>query len=361
MQKHLTRAWVEIDLGALVRNGAALAARARVPLLPMLKADAYGVGAARVAVALETLRPWGFGVATVGEGAALRAVGIERPIVVFTPLDRGDLGDARQARLTPVFGRAAEIHRWKELGGAEWQLGVDTGMSRAGVRWDAADELRDAVSVSPPDGAFTHFHSAELDDGSVEEQERRFRCALAELPARPRLLHTENSAAIVRRERSPWDLVRPGVFLYGVGSGAGARVAPEPVVSLRARVVDLRTISAGSSVSYDATFVTESERRIATLAVGYADGYPRAMSGRGVALIRGVRVPIVGIVTMDMTMVDVTDVPCEIGDAATLIGRDGEELLEVEDVAALGLVHAYELLTGLGVPRLPRIYRGGDS
>jgi alanine racemase len=361
MQKHLTRAWVEVDLGALVRNGAALAAQAGVPLLPMLKADAYGTGAVRAALALERLSPWGYGVATIAEGAELRRAGIERPVVVFTPLDPADFRAAREAALTPVFGRAADIMRWRSTGGGPWHLGVDTGMSRAGVRWDAAAELRDALLASPPDAAFTHFHSAELGDGSMEEQERRFRLALAEMPARPPRLSTENSAAIARRRRSEWDLVRPGVFLYGVGSGAGALITPEPVVSLRACVVDMRTIPTGASVSYDATYVARAPRRVATLAVGYADGYPRGMSGRGAAIVRGRIVPVLGVVTMDMTMIDVSDVPCELGDVATLIGRDGDELLDVERVAALGGAHPYELLTGLGVPRLPHVYGEVDS
>ncbi len=361
MQKPLTRAWVEIDLGALVRNGAALAARARVPLVPMLKADAYGLGAERVARALESLAPWGYGVATVAEGVALRAGGIERPIVVFTPLDRHDLGAARQARLVPVLGRAADVRHWQELGGGPWHLGIDTGMSRAGVRWTDVATLRDVLVACPPEGAFTHFHSAERDDGSMQEQERRFRSALGELPARPALLHADNSAAIARREMPAWDLVRPGVFLYGVGSGAGARLRPEPVVALRARVVDLRTIPAGYSVSYDATFRVTEPRRIATLAIGYADGYPRQMGNAASVLLRGRRAPVVGVVTMDMTMVDVTDAPCEIGDVATLIGRDGDELLKVEDVAAMGGAHPYELLTGLGVERLTKVYREARS
>ena len=357
MQKHLTRAWVEIDLGALVRNGAALAARAGVPLLPMLKADAYGTGAVRAALALERLEPWGYGVATVAEGAELRRAGIERPVVVFTPLDSADLRVARDARVTPILSRSAEIVDWHSIGGGAWHLAVDTGMSRAGVRWDATAQLRDALITSPPEGAFTHFHSAELGNGSMEEQERLFRQALAELPARPALLSTENSAAIARRRGSEWDVVRPGVFLYGVGSGGGAAIFPEPVVSLRASVVDLRTIPVGASVSYDATYIASAERRVATLAIGYADGYPRAMSGRGRAIINGRFVPVLGVVTMDMTMIDVSDVPCSLGDRATLIGRDGEHLITVEDVASLGNVHPYELLTGLGVPRLPHVYQ----
>ncbi|HXY30975.1 MAG TPA: alanine racemase [Gemmatimonadaceae bacterium] len=354
---HLTRAWVEIDLGALRRNGAALAARAR-HLLPMLKADAYGLGAVAVARALESLAPWGYGLSTVDEGAELRAAGIDRRLLLFTPLSADDLATARAERLTPMLSHADDVARWVALGGGPWHLGIDTGMSRAGARWDDVRGLRAAVAQSAPEGACTHFHSAELDDGSMEEQERRFESAIAALPTRPAVLHAENSAALARRATSRWDLARPGIFLYGVGTGAAARIEPEPIVTLRARVVDVRTIAAGDTVSYDATYRAPASRRIATLAIGYADGYPRALSSRGEALLRGRRVPVVGVVTMDMVMLDVTDTPCERGDTATLIGADGGERIDVDAVAARASASPYEILTRLR-GRLPRTYRNG--
>jgi alanine racemase len=355
MHPPMTRAWVEIDLGALRRNAAAMAARGAA-LLPMVKADAYGLGAVPVARALDPLPPWGFGVATIDEGIELREGGIERPIIVFTPVPRSHLRALCNARLTPALGTALEIAEWGEITTRSWHLAIDTGMSRAGVRWDDVHTLRDAVRANPPQGAFTHFHSAELDDGSQVEQERRFRDAIAQLPVRPQLLHAENSAALARTERSPWDIARPGIFLYGVGSGSRALVHPEPVVHLRAPIVDLRTALPGESVSYDATFRAATPRRIATLAIGYADGYRRSLSNRGIALLHGQRVPVVGLVTMDMTMVDVTGVPSEVGDVVTLIGRDGSELLDVETVAKLADLSPYELLTGLR-QRLERRYR----
>jgi alanine racemase len=159
------------------------------------------------------------------------------------------------------------------------------------------------------------------------------------------LLHVDNGAAVEHRGRSAWDLVRPGIFLYGVGCGGG--IKPEPVVHLRARVVDLRTVRDGETVSYLASYRAVGARRIATLAIGYADGVRRALSNRGSVIVRGRLVPIAGIVTMDMTMIDVTDVPCEIGDIATLIGRDGDVHLDLGAVAAVGDLSPYELLTGL--------------
>jgi alanine racemase len=231
-------------------------------------------------------------------------------------------------------------------------------MARAGARWDEVGALCAAVAATPPEGACTHFHSAEVDDGSRELQEERFLAAVARLPVRPRLLHAENSAALARRERSRFDLARPGIFLYGVGSGASAHVQPEPVVHVRARVVDVHTVHDGESVSYRASYRAAGERRIATLAIGYADGYRRALSNRGTALLRGRRVPVAGLVTMDMIMLDVTDVPCEVGDVATLIGREerGQALLDVETVARTAELSPYELLTGLR-GRLEHVYR----
>jgi len=357
MNTHMTRAWVEVDLGALRRNGAAVAARSGCPLLPMVKADAYGLGAVPVARALVRLDPWGFGVATVTEGIELREAGLRRPIVVFTPLVPDALRAVREHALIPALNSAAEIESWRTLGGGPWQLAIDTGMNRAGVRWDRVDALSDLLRTLPPDGAFTHFHSAELDDGSMQEQERRFERAIAQLPARPQYLHAANSAGIAHAQRPLWNLARPGIFLYGVGSGAGAAIAPEPVVHLRARVVAVRSVTSGETVSYDATYRAIGDRRIATLAIGYADGYRRALSNRGVVLLHGQRAPVAGLVTMDMTMLDVTDVPCEVGDVATLIGCDGAAQLDVETVARMADVSPYELLTGLRL-RADRVYVG---
>jgi alanine racemase len=355
MKHSLARARVEIDLGALQRNGAAVARRAGVPLLPMIKADAYGLGAAAALRALDVLEPWGYGVATVAEGEELRGLGVARPVVVFTPLLEQELARARSARLTPSLGFPAEIEAWRRAGGGPWHLSIDTGMSRAGIPWRQVNEIRHLVEMDPPEGAFTHFHSAELDDGTQAAQELLFRDAVASLPSRPRLLHTANSAAISRGGRSDWDLVRPGIFLYGAGSGRNAGIQPEPVVNLRAPIVEIRNLEAGDTVSYGATLRVERAARIATLAVGYADGYPRSLSERGSVLVGGTLAPIAGTVTMDMTMIDVTTVRCEIGDIATLIGRAGDTVLTVERVADDAAMSPYELLTGLR-SRVERTY-----
>lgn len=347
------RAWVEIDLGAIQRNGRTLASRSGVPLLPMVKADAYGLGALPVVGALDALDPWGFGVATVAEGVELRDAGVERPIMVFTPLLGDELDAAREARLRPLLSREQEIVHWDKS--LPWHLGIDTGMGRAGARWDDVAQLKELLQTHVPEGACTHFHSAELDNGSMQVQEERFDQAIASLGERPRVLHVENGAAAARRGRSRWSLIRPGVFLYGVGSGPTALVDPEPVVSIRARIVDLRTVRAGESVSYDATFRADDARTIATLPIGYADGVRRALSNRGSALVHGERVPIAGVVTMDMTMLDVTGVSCEVGDVTTLAGVDGDDEITIVEMAGAGGLSPYEVLTGLR-QRLDRVY-----
>lgn len=361
------RAWIEVDLGALVRNARALAAHARKPIIPMIKADAYGLGAVAVARALETMEPLAYGVSSIPEAMELRQAGIERPIILFTPsmLESPDPewipSDAilmQRHHITPTLARREHILAWG-LGGNKprYHLAIDTGMHRAGVQHDSISALLEAVAEFPPDGAFTHLHSSECDDGSMEEQESRFRVAVAQLPRRPHLLHAENSAAIARRSPSPWDCVRPGVFLYGVGSGLKAAMQPEPVVTLRARVLEVRTIRAGESVSYGATWRAERVSRIATVACGYADGLRRHLGNRAYALLNGERVPIAGVVTMDMAMLDASDVLCNVGDGVTFLGRDGDESITVESLAEAGGLSPYELLVGLRL-RLPRIYTG---
>jgi alanine racemase len=357
MKQTLARARVEIDLGALQRNGAAMARRAGVPLLPMIKADAYGLGAKGALRALEVLEPWGYGVATVIEGEELRDLGVSRPIVIFTPLLDRELTRARTARLTPTLGFPREIEAWLRAGGGAWHLAIDTGMSRAGIPWREIDTIAQLTALAPPEGAFTHFHSAELNDGTLGAQESLFRDAVSRLPSRPRLLHAENSAAIARKGRSAWDLVRPGIFLYGVGSGSTAAIQPEPVVHVRAPIVEIRTLEAGDTVSYDATLRVERSARIATLAIGYADGYPRSLSQVGSVLVGGTIAPIAGTVTMDMTMIDVTTVKCEVGDVVTLVGRSGNTVLTVERVADDASMSPYELLTGLR-SRVEKTYTG---
>ncbi|MGI8618634.1 MAG: alanine racemase [Gemmatimonadaceae bacterium] len=347
---------IDIDLSAVQRNARAMADRSGTRLIPMVKADAYGTGVGHVVRALEALDPWGFGVATVAEGEELRALGVRRPVVVFTPLLESELPAASGARLTPSLGSAAAIHAWQTFGGP-WHLSIDTGMARAGVPWREAAALQEAVAASRPEGVFTHFHSAELDNGSMQEQDRRFEEAVTALGLSGAMAHTDNSAAVLRRGKSSRGAVRPGIFLYGGATVADAALEPEPVAHLRAPVADLRACEPGDTVSYGAEFRAGRRTRVATLSCGYADGYPRNVGQHGRAgvsvILRGRRVPVIGRVTMDMIMIDVTDVDCALGDDVTLIGRDGDEVITVAEVGESAAISPYEVLVGMN-SRSPR-------
>jgi alanine racemase len=350
------RGWMEVDLGALVNNARALMERAGVPIIPMIKADAYGLGATRVAAALESLDPAAYGVATVDEGIELRNAGIERAIIVFTPLLEADYPRAANARVIPTLGSAQAIARWAEVGGA-YDLSIDTGMARAGIPWREIQQVAELIRGVPPRGAFTHFHSPALNDSSMDEQEERFAAAIALLHARPSQLHTDSSAAITRHGRSKWDAVRPGIFMYGVGSGEGSALEPENVVTVKAPIVETRWLEPGDTVSYDATWTATSRKRIATIALGYADGYPRNAGAGGIGVVGERVVRITGRVTMDMIMLDVTDTEAAEGDIVTMIG-DGSSLdapVDVASVAEIAGMSPYELLTGLR-GRMTRIY-----
>lgn len=373
-----SRAWLELDGAALRRNLAVL--RSRIPpgtgVLPMVKANAYGLGMEGVVARLETEAPWGYGVATTTEGLALRALGVRRPVLVVSPLPPLDVEPALAGGLTPAASSAEDV---RALAGAAQRLGmggafhleVDTGMGRAGVVW--RDLVRDPAPVRRAieaaaevglrwEGCYTHFHSAdEPGTPGVSVQVERFRQALEALgapPAGPTFrVHLSNSAAAMRGLPGWGDPVRPGIHLYG-GSVGECCPAPDPVAHLRARVVRVRDAEAGESVGYGATHVATGPERWATLAVGYGDGLPRALGNRGRALLRGVSVPIVGRISMDMTVLEVSGVPggpVRPGEVATLLGRDGAEVIGPGELAALAGTIDYEIFTGLGL-RLPRIW-----
>jgi alanine racemase len=356
----MNRAWMEVDVGAVVRNATALESRAGVPIIPMIKADAYGLGAVEIARALEAVEPLAYGVATVAEGEDLRTAGIARQILIFTPLLRAEFEAAHRSNLTPTLGSRAEIEAWSRIGGP-YTLSIDTGMARAGIPWREVGSIAGFLRSMPPAGAFTHFHSPAL-HAPMLEQESRFREALSHLPAVPPILHCDSSSAIVRHERSLWNAVRPGIFLYGVGSGSDAALQPESVVSVKARITELRSIETGDTVSYEATWTADSPRTIATIPLGYADGYPRGASNAGVGMLRNSVVPIAGRVTMDMIMLDVTGTGATVGDTVTMIGdaASAGAPIDVASVASAASISPYELLTGLR-GRLRRVYTGKEQ
>jgi alanine racemase len=354
------RAWVDVDLDALVANARTLAAACGARLLPMVKANGYGLGATRVALALEPLEPWGYGVATVEEGAALRDAGVRRPILVVNPLTPDTLEPILRSGFRPAIGDVDMLRAWVARSEAPFHLEIDTGLSRGGLRWSDAAGLAQSAGVLTAaagwEGAFTHFHSADTDLGSIADQWRRFQSTLGGLPRRPPLTHAANSAAALCGRVYAADLVRPGIFLYG-GEARADGPTPRPVAALRARVVAVRRVAAGESVSYGATWTADRATTIATIAIGYADGVPRATERSGTwpprrVELRGRTVPLVGRVTMDMCMAAVDDGQVAVGDIATLFGG----LVTLDDQARSVGTISYELLTSLG-PRLPRRYR----
>jgi len=357
----------EIDGRALAGNFAELArvVGPRVEILPVVKSDAYGHGLVLTARILHDAGAEGFAVATAAEGEALRAAGVSGAIVVLGGVYPAEYESVVEGRLTPVLW---EVETAKALAAVARAAGrvvpvhvkVDTGMSRLGVAPGEARALLaalariDGITV---EGLLTHFSSAEtVGTAETARQLAIFERLVRELEAarlRPRWVHAANSAATLAAPETHFDLVRPGLALYGVHPAppfkSHARL--QPVMRFVTRVVALRTVAPGSAVSYGGTFVATRQSRIATLPVGYADGYPRALSGCGEVVLRGARVPVAGRICMDQTMIDVTDVPAaSLDDEVVLWG----EALPVDEVAARAGTIAYELLARVGA-RVPRV------
>jgi len=366
-----TRAWIEVNLDALRANHDTLRriVSATRHVIPMVKADAYGLGLDRVVEALARSGPWGWGVATASEGATLRASGVVRPIIVVTPLAPDAVELAASNRLTACISDLDALDQWAAAanrhGPLSFHVEIDTGMGRTGFDWRETSAWGPAVRERVEgnliwEGVFTHFHGADAPETTPSAtQWERFRDAVAQLPVSREdlLVHAANSAAALRWPEFGADAVRPGIFLYGGNPAPGVPnlPVPEPVVAIRARLVYVRQVPPGSTVGYGATHISRGWERWGTVAIGYGDGLPRALGNRGEGLVRGRRVPIVGRISMDMTVVDISAVPdAEPGDVVTLIGRDGACEITVDDVAALAGTISYEILTGL-TPRLPRV------
>jgi alanine racemase len=355
----ITRAWVDVDLAALIANARTVATVSGSRLLPMVKANGYGLGAVEVARALEKVDPWGFGVASIEEAASLRAASIRRPILVLTPLIPAWVDQCLALDLRPSLGDAVALERWLARGSKPFHIEIDTGMSRAGVRWnDHATLARYGTlleSATGWEGAFTHFVAAESDTPATRRQWERFQEALRALPRRPAIIHAANSAASLHGKSFAGDLVRPGIFLYG---GSAGTVTPRPVAALRGRVVALRSLAAGDSVGYGATWRADRPVTVATICLGYADGVPRGSPAVGrerhqrAIELNNQLATVVGRITMDMCMVSVHG-GAELGDVATAFGG----LISLDEHAHAAGTLSYELLTRLG-PRVARRYHG---
>jgi alanine racemase len=352
-----------IDLDRLAANYAALAALSPVPLLPVVKADAYGHGAATVTRRLEALGAPLVAVAYAEEGAALRQAGVRVPVLVLAGFAPGQVALLHERRLTPVVSApsmleallAAPVDRRP----AAVHVKVDTGMARLGFApaefVEAARRLAD-VGVAI-EGVLTHLAAADEDAAFTEAQLDRFEAAVAALAAaglRARHVHAANSAGLAH-PRPSLTLARPGLLLYGVPPRPRApAVAVRPVLSLRARLALVREVATGTPVSYGGRFVAARPSRIAVVPAGYADGVPRTerMREAGGFELHGRRASLAGTVCMDLTLLDVTDVPgAAAGDEVVLLG-DSPSAWELADWAG---TNAWDVLTRIG-SRVPRVY-----
>jgi alanine racemase len=338
--------------------------------MAIVKANAYGHGALDIAQALARQGIGRFAVASPDEGIALRQAGLSAPIVVLGALFEEQIADLVAHRLTPVvsdaqilpaLAKAARLHPTPY----PIHLKIETGMGRLGFSPEEMLSLLDDPILQRPllvEGMMTHLADADGADSTfTERQLGAFRALLEQISQRGiplPLVHTANSAAIVRFPEAHFSLVRPGIMLYGYHTLPASFPAPDlqPVLSLRTTIAQLRTIPRGGTVSYNGTFVAKRPTRIAVLPIGYADGYSRRLSNRGSVLIQGRRAPIVGLVCMDMIMVDVTDfAQLQVGETATLIGEQGGESIGADEVADWIGTIPYEVLCGIG-SRVPRLY-----
>ncbi|MGY0504432.1 alanine racemase [Luteimonas sp. e5] len=365
---------IEVDLDAFAGNLAAIRAHAGVPVMAIVKANAYGHGLVPMAWQAVLSGAAQLGVAFVEEGVALRQAGIRIPILVLGGLFSDQLVRyfANDLEITvPSLDKlrlvvaAAEAHGRR----AVVHLKIDTGMQRLGVDSAQAGALIEAACASPwieVKGVFSHLACADEPDAPMTAQQvERFHqaCAHFERIGAPMpIRHLANSAGVVNFPDTWLDMVRPGILLYGVSPGPATPPLPgvRPVLSLKSRVVFFKVIPAGATVSYGATWRAERETRIVTVPIGYGDGWSRALSSRGEVLIGGRRHRIAGRVCMDQFMVDIGEGSAWDEDEVVLIGQQGDDAIRAEEVAGLAGTIGYELLVGLSA-RLPRRYIGGSA
>ena len=387
--------WAEISLSALAHNLHAIrdfvnpkSEKRATPrkVLSIVKGNGYGHGGPQVAKALERAGSDWFGVTSAAEGEQLRKAGVRRPILALTGFWPGEEAQLLEHKIAPAVIRCEQLaaletaatRRKLPKRSVALHLKIDTGMNRLGIAptdIDCFARQYEKCQHLKLEGVFTHLASSEVFQGPVAsqtcEQEESFHRAIARLGSLgidPGVIHLANSAAIATRPETWADMVRPGVILYGYHPGydpierraeAEKQLPLRPVMSLRTRIINIRHVPAGSGVGYNAKFVAERPSKIAVLAAGYGDGIHRSLGNKGSVLIRGVLAPIVGIISMDVTMVDVTGVPdVVLGDIATIYGPDGQgssHVLPANLVArSIGTVTS-DLLCAVSA-RVPRLY-----
>ncbi|HEY0140329.1 MAG TPA: alanine racemase [Thermoanaerobaculia bacterium] len=358
--------WAEVDLAAFERNVAAVASQlpAGSRLVAVLKANAYGHGAVALAKPLRSEQVAMIATALLEESLELRRAGITLPLLVLGPLTEAQVPMALDAEITIGVPGNEVLERICRAGrDAAVHLKLDSGMGRMGI---TADELARTIELLRAHprvhvaAIYSHFASAgDPHDPITDQQRARFTEMLATLREErieAPLHHFANSAATMRKIIEPGHLVRVGLSLYGAEPLDEGESRLEPVMRWRTEIARLKDLPAGHAIGYGATFHTERPSRIATLPVGYADGYDRRFSNRGTVLVRGKRAPVVGRVSMDLVTIDVTDIPdATVGDEVILLGRQGDDELSAEELAAkLGTI-SYEVLCNVSA-RVPRVY-----
>lgn len=361
----------EIDLSALLHNLGEIRKwiGPERQIIAVVKADAYGHGAVRISQTLEEAGVSVLGVALVQEGIELRQGGVRLPILVMGSILKEQIPSLVDYRLTPVLFQSALIPLLEKEAESQGvtlpvHIKIDTGMGRLGI---LPEELITFIKKIlrykriKIEGIMTHLADADrIGSKNLSGQIRLWEKILADLDAfhlNISQIHLANSAAIASLRNLKSNPVRPGLSLYGYSSIKKPPFSLEPVLTFKTRIVHLKTVPAGTPISYGGTFITPCQSTIATLPVGYADGYWRALSNCGKVLIHGKRAPVVGRVCMDMTMVDVTNITApQIGDEAVLIGKQGKEFISAEEVAGWIGTIPYEVLCGIG-KRVPRIYK----
>jgi alanine racemase len=366
-----------VDLDALTHNYRAVAAlvgagAVRAPgIIAVVKANAYGHGAARVALALQDAGAPMLACADIAEGVLLRSSGVTIPILVFGALSFGELDGVVDSGLIPTVSTPAAVAALEQVAASRGvrlscHLKIDTGMNRLGFRHDQLDRTMPALAASRSlvvDAVYTHFATADDPDHPLfGEQRVRFERALmtlGRLGIATRVRHAANSAALLRDERVWFDYVRPGLLLYGVvPPPLATTLALRPVMTLTSRVVAVKGVRPGEGVSYGMRYTASEPRRVAVVPAGYADGLDTRLANRGFVLVRGRRAPVVGAICMDMMMIDVTELDAEPGDEVVIVGeQDGERIDMREMAASIGAI-PWELLCRVGT-RIERIYVRG--
>ena len=368
---HFDNTYVKIDLDTIRANFDAVARKSGVPVMAIVKADAYGHGAVQVARLLEGKCAF-FGVSSMLEALELRQAGLTTPILILgqTPTSAFPLAIELGIRPTIFHFEAAKAlsdAATKAGKDAPFHLAVDTGMSRIGFQaTEESAKICAEIAKLPglqAEGIFSHFATADCADLSrSREQAARFDefCAmLTQLGVQIPIRHMNNSAGLMNFD-THYEMVRSGIVTYGLYPSE--EVAPsllplEPALTWHSRVTHVKTLPAGREISYGGTYVTEKTTVVATIPVGYADGYRRSLSGKFYVLIRGQRAPILGRICMDQMMVDVTDIPgVSLNDKVVLVGRDGDEVITMEAIAAAAGSFNYEFVCGIS-RRVPRLYR----